>query len=45
MWFFIILLIIILFIAYKTIKVVKQSEVYIIERLGKFHKVDRKSVV
>ena len=39
MWFFIILLIIILFIAYKTIKVVKQSEVYIIERLGKFHKV------
>ena len=34
-----ILLIIILFIAYKTIKVVKQSEVYIIERLGKFHKV------
>ena len=39
MWFLIILLIIILFIAYKTIKVVKQSEVYIIERLGKFHKV------
>ena len=27
------------FIAYNTIKVVKQSEVYIIERLGKFHKV------
>lgn len=39
MWFLIILLLIILFIAYKTIKVVKQSEVYIIERLGKFHKV------
>lgn len=39
MWFFIILLIIVLIVAYKTIKVVKQSEVYIIERLGKFHKV------
>ena len=40
MWIFLgILLIIILFISYKTIKVVKQSEVYIIERLGKFHKV------
>jgi len=26
------------FVAYHTIKVVKQSEVYIIERLGKFHK-------
>ena len=26
-------------IAFKTIKIVKQSEVYIIERLGKFHKV------
>ena len=26
-------------IAYKTIKVVRQSEVYIIERLGRFHKV------
>ena len=37
--FFIVLLIIVLIIAYKTIKVVKQSEVYIIERLGKFHKV------
>ena len=39
MWVLGILLIIMLFIAYKTIKVVKQSEVYIIERLGKFHKV------
>ena len=29
----------IIFIGFKTIKVVKQSEVYIIERLGKFHKV------
>jgi regulator of protease activity HflC (stomatin/prohibitin superfamily) len=39
MWFLIILLVIILFIAFKTIKIVRQSEVYIIERLGKFHKV------
>ncbi len=39
MVFLFILLLIILFIAFKTIKVVKQSEVYIIERLGKFHKV------
>ena len=37
--FFIVLLILVIIIAYKTIKVVKQSEVYIIERLGKFHKV------
>ena len=37
--FFIVLLVLILIIAAKTIKVVKQSEVYIIERLGKFHKV------
>lgn len=39
MWFLIVLLVIILIIAFKTIKVVKQSEVYIIERLGKFHKI------
>ena len=39
MWFLIVLLVIILIIAVKSIKVVKQSEVYIIERLGKFHKV------
>lgn len=39
MWFLIILLVIIVTIAFKTIKVVKQSEVYIIERLGKFHKI------
>ena len=39
MWFLIILLIIVLVIAFKSIKVVKQAEVYIIERLGKFHKV------
>ena len=38
-WFFIIILVIALIIAFKTIKVVKQSEVYIIERLGKFHKI------
>ncbi len=36
---FLVLLIIILFVAFKTIKIVRQSEVYIIERLGKFHKV------
>ena len=39
MEFLIILLVIILIIAIKSIKVVRQSEVYIIERLGKFHKV------
>ena len=37
--FFIILLVLVLIIGFKTIKIVKQSEVYIIERLGKFHKV------
>jgi len=37
--FLIILLVIVLVIAFKSIKVVKQAEVYIIERLGKFHKV------
>ena len=39
MVFLIILLVIILIIAFKSIKVVRQSEVYIIERLGKFHKI------
>ena len=39
MRFLIVLLVIILIIAVKSIKVVRQSEVYIIERLGKFHKV------
>ena len=38
-WFLVVLLVIIVIIAFKTIKVVKQSEVYIIERLGKFHKI------
>jgi len=37
--FLIILLVIIVIIAIKSIKVVRQSEVYIIERLGKFHKI------
>ena len=39
MTFLIILLIIIAIIAFKSIKIVKQSDVYIIERLGKFYKV------
>ena len=39
MAFLITLLIMILIIAIKSIKVVRQSEVYIIERLGKFHKI------
>ena len=39
MGFLLVLLIIIAIIAFKTIKIVKQSEVYIIERLGKFYKV------
>ena len=37
--FLLVLFIIVCIIAYKTIKVVRQSEVYIIERLGRFHKV------
>ena len=39
MWILLILLVIILIIAASSIKIVKQSEVYIIERLGKFYKV------
>lgn len=39
MVFLIILLVIILIIAFKSIKIVKQAEVYIIERLGKYHKI------
>ena len=39
MWILIVLLVIILIIAFKTIRIVKQSEVYIIERLGKFYKI------
>ena len=39
MGFLFVLLIIILIIAAMSIKIVKQSEVYIIERLGKFYKV------
>ncbi len=37
--FLIILLVIIVIIALKSIKVVRQAEVYVIERLGKFHKI------
>ena len=37
--FLVALLIIVCFIAYSSIKVVRQSEVYIIERLGRFHKI------
>jgi len=36
--FLIILLVLLIVLAFASIKVVKQSEVYIIERLGKFHK-------
>jgi len=39
MAFLLILLVIITVIAFKSIKIVKQSEVYVIERLGKFHKI------
>ena len=39
MWFLLVLLIIVLIIAFKSIKIVKQAEVYIIERLGKYHKI------
>ena len=39
MWFLLVLLVIILVIAAMSIKIVKQSEVYVIERLGKFYKV------
>lgn len=34
-----IIIALLIFLAFQSIKVVKQSEVYIIERLGKFHKV------
>ena len=37
--FLLVLLAIIAVIAFKTIKIVKQSEVFVIERLGKFHKL------
>ena len=37
--FLLVLIVFVAIIAYRSIKVVKQSEVYIIERLGKFHKV------
>ena len=39
MWFLLALLVIIIVLASMSIKIVKQSEVYVIERLGKFYKV------
>ena len=39
MWFFIIIAILFVIYLMFSIKIVRQSEVYIIERLGKFHKV------
>ena len=39
MWILVILLIILIVLAVMSIKIVRQSEVYIIERLGKFHKI------
>ena len=39
MWFFIALLVVLIILACLSIKIVRQSEVYIIERLGKFHKI------
>ena len=36
---FVVIIALLAFVAYHTIKVVRQSEVYIIERLGKFHKI------
>lgn len=39
MVFLLILLVIVLIIAFTSIKIVKQAEVYIIERLGKFYKI------
>ena len=39
MWILVILLIILIALAVMSIKIVRQSEVYIIERLGKFHKI------
>ena len=39
MWFLIVILAIVIIIAFKTFKIVKQAEVYVIERLGKYHKI------
>ena len=39
MWIFLILLAFIIFISCSSIKIVKQAEVYVIERLGRFYKV------
>ena len=38
-WFLIILLVVLVILAVLSIKIVRQSEVYIIERFGKFHKI------
>lgn len=38
-WFLIALIVLFLIITFMSVKIVRQSEVYIIERLGKFHKV------
>ena len=38
-FFLLVIFVIILIIAAKTIKIVNQSEVYIVERLGRFHKI------
>lgn len=38
-WFFIILLVIFIIIAFKSVKVVKQAEVLVVERLGKFSRI------
>ena len=39
MWFLIVLAILVIICLALSVKIVRQSEVYIIERLGKFHKV------
>ena len=39
LYFLLVVLILVIIFLFKSIKVVRQSEVYIIERLGKFHKV------
>lgn len=39
MWFFIILIILVVIVLFSSIKIVRQAEVCIIERLGKFYKI------
>lgn len=38
-WFLLIVFVLVMIFAFMSVKIVRQSEVYIIERLGKFHKV------